>query len=92
MNTKKLPKLLIFIVAYQAESTIISVLSRIPESVARQFEVEVLIIDDSSNKEFLNSTKFKLKRDKNNFPIFNSKNLAKELVTSIKAILDKKSN
>ena len=45
-----------------------------------------------SNKEFLNSTKFKLKRDKNNFPIFNSKNLAKELVTSIKAILDKKSN
>ena len=45
-----------------------------------------------SNKDFLNSTKFKLKRDKNNFPIFNSKNLAKELVSSIKAILDKKSN
>jgi predicted O-linked N-acetylglucosamine transferase (SPINDLY family) len=45
-----------------------------------------------SNKELLNSIKFKLKRDKNNFPIFNSKNLAKELVSSIKVILDKKSN
>lgn len=49
MKTIQLPKLLIFIVAYQAESTIIGVLSRIPESIAHEFEVEVLIIDDSSS-------------------------------------------
>ncbi len=43
-----------------------------------------------SNKELLNSVRINLKRDKNNFPIFNSKNLAKELVSSIKVILEKK--
>jgi len=40
-------RLLIFIVAYNAEKTISSVLSRIPESL-RNKNVEVLIIDDSS--------------------------------------------
>jgi glycosyltransferase involved in cell wall biosynthesis len=40
-------RILIFIVAYNAESTIESVLSRIPEEL-RKRQVEVLIIDDSS--------------------------------------------
>ncbi len=40
-------RVLIFIVAYNAETTIGSVLSRIPESM-RNSNVEVLIIDDSS--------------------------------------------
>lgn len=42
-----------------------------------------------SNKELLNPVKINLKRYKNNFPIFNSKNLAEELVSSIKVILNK---
>jgi glycosyltransferase involved in cell wall biosynthesis len=40
-------RLLIFIVAYNAEKTITSVLNRIPESL-RTRQVEVLVIDDSS--------------------------------------------
>jgi glycosyltransferase involved in cell wall biosynthesis len=41
------PRLLIFIVAYNAETTIRSVLQRIPASL-RQYETEILIIDDAS--------------------------------------------
>jgi glycosyltransferase involved in cell wall biosynthesis len=42
------PRLLIFIVAYNAERTIEDVLQRIPASLTDNYEVEVLIIDDSS--------------------------------------------
>src|SRR6266850_4156662 len=42
------PRLLIFIVAYNAELTIENVLQRIPASLTASYEVEVLIIDDSS--------------------------------------------
>jgi uncharacterized membrane protein YdjX (TVP38/TMEM64 family)/glycosyltransferase involved in cell wall biosynthesis len=42
------PRLLIFIVAYNAARTINSVLSRIPASISEQYEVEVLVIDDAS--------------------------------------------
>src|SRR4051812_49256578 len=41
-------RLLIFIVAYNAERTIEDVLQRIPASLDDEYEVEVLIIDDSS--------------------------------------------
>ncbi len=41
-------KLLIFIVAYNAEKTITSVLRRIPASLMEEHETEVLIIDDAS--------------------------------------------
>ena len=44
----RLGRLLIFIVAYNAERTIESVLKRIPRSLAERFDVEILIIDDSS--------------------------------------------
>jgi hypothetical protein len=43
-------RVLVFIVAYNAEKTIASVLSRIPE-VLRTPNVEVLIIDDFSKDE-----------------------------------------
>ncbi|MBK9281119.1 MAG: glycosyltransferase [Candidatus Obscuribacter sp.] len=41
------PRVLIFIVAYNAESTITKVLTRIPQSL-KQYHTEVLIIDDAS--------------------------------------------
>jgi glycosyltransferase involved in cell wall biosynthesis len=42
------PRLLIFIVAYNAASTINKVLARIPASIGDEYDVEVLIIDDAS--------------------------------------------
>ena len=41
-------RLLIFIVAYNAERTIAQTLSRIPPSLLTAYEVEVLVIDDAS--------------------------------------------
>jgi glycosyltransferase involved in cell wall biosynthesis/2-polyprenyl-3-methyl-5-hydroxy-6-metoxy-1,4-benzoquinol methylase len=43
------PRVLIFIVAYNAEKTIGQVLERIPHSLGEDYDVEVLIIDDSSH-------------------------------------------
>lgn len=45
----KKPKILIFIVAYNAESTIKKVLIRIPPDLQNSYDIEVLIIDDKSN-------------------------------------------
>ena len=42
------PRLLVLIVAYNAEKTIQPVLARIPPSLAAGYEVEVLVIDDGS--------------------------------------------
>ena len=42
------PKLLIFVVAYHAENTIASVMSRIPADLTRDYHLELLIIDDAS--------------------------------------------
>src|ERR1039458_8688729 len=44
------PRVLIFVVAYNAERTIQSVIQRIPESLA-QYHTEILIIDDSSKDQ-----------------------------------------
>ena len=44
-------KLLIFIVAYNAEKTIESVLTRIPNLLHSHYDLEVLIIDDSSTDD-----------------------------------------
>jgi glycosyltransferase involved in cell wall biosynthesis len=41
-------RLLVFVVAYNAESTLEKVLSRIPESLAENYQVEILAIDDAS--------------------------------------------
>ena len=45
------PRLLIFIVAYNAEKTIARVIRRIPEALLHQYDTEVLIIDDASRDE-----------------------------------------
>ena len=42
------PRLLIFIVAYNAAKTIREVLTRIPARLAEVYDVEVLVIDDAS--------------------------------------------
>jgi glycosyltransferase involved in cell wall biosynthesis len=42
------PRVLVFIVAYNAEKTIAKVLFRIPASLLDTYEVDILIIDDSS--------------------------------------------
>lgn len=48
MNEQTKIKLLIFIVAYNAEKKITSVLERIPQELQNQYSVEILIIDDCS--------------------------------------------
>jgi 2-polyprenyl-3-methyl-5-hydroxy-6-metoxy-1,4-benzoquinol methylase len=45
------PGLLIFIVAYHAETTIKDVLNRIPHALVDQYDTEVLIIDDGSRDQ-----------------------------------------
>jgi glycosyltransferase involved in cell wall biosynthesis/SAM-dependent methyltransferase len=42
------PRLLILIVAYNAEKTITEVLARVPHLLAEEYHVEVLVLDDSS--------------------------------------------
>lgn len=42
------PRTLVFIVAYEAESTLDRVLDRIPAAVFEEYDTEVLVIDDSS--------------------------------------------
>jgi glycosyltransferase involved in cell wall biosynthesis len=48
MSKEKRFRLLVFIVAYNAERTIESVLSRIPAGLSDKYDVEILAIDDSS--------------------------------------------
>lgn len=42
------PRLLVFVIAYDAESTLASVLERIPAAIFDSFSSEVLVIDDAS--------------------------------------------
>lgn len=42
------PKLLVFVIAYYAESTLKQVLERIPDSVFGDFDCEILVVDDAS--------------------------------------------
>jgi len=43
------PKLLIFVIAYYAESTLKWVIERIPASIFQQYNCEVLVVDDASD-------------------------------------------
>lgn len=45
---QKKPRVLIFIVAYNAEKTVAGVVHRIPESLLDTYEADILIIDDAS--------------------------------------------
>jgi glycosyltransferase involved in cell wall biosynthesis len=47
LNLRK-PRLLVFVVAYQAESTLAAVLERIPVAVFDEFDCEILVVDDAS--------------------------------------------
>jgi glycosyltransferase involved in cell wall biosynthesis len=58
MTVPAKPRLLVFIVAYHAETTIRQVLRRIPPELASEYDVEILIIDDgSSDQTFRESAK-----------------------------------
>ena len=48
MTDRPKPRVLIFIVAYNAEKTIDRVVSRIPRELAESYEADILIIDDAS--------------------------------------------
>ena len=48
MTIAKKDRLLVFVVAYNAERTIESVLSRIPAGLSEDYDVEILAIDDAS--------------------------------------------
>jgi glycosyltransferase involved in cell wall biosynthesis len=48
MTKAKKDRLLVFVVAYNAERTIESVLSRIPAGLSEDYDVEILAIDDAS--------------------------------------------
>jgi glycosyltransferase involved in cell wall biosynthesis len=48
MSPERKPRVLVFIVAYNAEKTIHKVVQRIPVELRNDYDVEVLIIDDSS--------------------------------------------
>ena len=63
-------KLLIFIVAYNHEKTIESVINRIPKKLLKLYDLEILIIDDSSNdKTFEVSKKIQKNQKKNNVKV-----------------------
>jgi glycosyltransferase involved in cell wall biosynthesis len=47
-SNRKKSRLLVFIVAYNAEKTIEHVLTRIPRSLTDDFDTEILVIDDAS--------------------------------------------
>ena len=71
-------RLLIFVVAYNAQHTISWVLGRVPSSLTREFEAEILVIDDQSeDKTFEESEVFANSRSKSEFKItvlFNPEN------------------
>jgi glycosyltransferase involved in cell wall biosynthesis len=48
MTPPKTPRLLIFVIAYHAESTLRAVLERIPSSVFETYDCQILVVDDAS--------------------------------------------
>ena len=42
------PRVLVFVIAYQAESTLARVIDRIPRSVLDEYRCEILVVDDAS--------------------------------------------
>jgi glycosyltransferase involved in cell wall biosynthesis len=49
MSSSSKLKVLIFVVAYNAEKTITSVIERIPQQLSQNFDISLLVIDDCSN-------------------------------------------
>lgn len=71
------PRLLIFIVAFNAESTINSVLARVPTDIGDRYDVELLVIDDASTDQTFERVRSGLNALQLPFPLtllFNPKN------------------
>jgi glycosyltransferase involved in cell wall biosynthesis len=64
MKNARKQRVLIFIVAYHAETTIVDVVRRIPVNLLQEYDFELLIIDDSSkDKTFERSHELSLRAD-----------------------------
>jgi len=63
------PRVLVFIVAYNAEKTISSVVRRIPAELSSLYRVEVLIIDDASQDATFSRSLGVKKEEDTAFPI-----------------------
>jgi glycosyltransferase involved in cell wall biosynthesis len=50
-STGQLKRVLVFVPAYQAETTIAAVIRRIPASLADRYDLDVLVIDDASKDQ-----------------------------------------
>ena len=62
------PRLLVFIVAYNAEKTIAKVIQRIPESLLEKYHVDVLTIDDASRDQTFEKS-YQASKDPVPFPV-----------------------
>ena len=63
------PRVLVFIVAYNAEKTISSVVRRIPAELSDLYRVEVLIIDDASQDATFSRSLSVKKEEDTPFPV-----------------------
>lgn len=72
-KTKK-KRLLIFIVAYNAEKTIAKVITRIPKNLSNNYDISILIIDDASEDSTFEISKNLMNENSYPFPIITLKN------------------
>jgi glycosyltransferase involved in cell wall biosynthesis/SAM-dependent methyltransferase len=63
------PRLLILIVAYNAEKTIANVLTRIPDAIAAEYNAEILVIDDASKDQTFERSMDHLQSGSSAFPL-----------------------
>ena len=63
------PRLLILIVAYNAERNIAAVLARVPHHLAQEYDVEVLVLDDSSKDRTFEKSREALRDGAIPFPL-----------------------
>jgi glycosyltransferase involved in cell wall biosynthesis len=63
------PKVLVFIVAYNAEKTIDDVIRRIPPALAAAYDIEILIIDDASHDSTFERSHYLSKAPELPFPV-----------------------
>jgi glycosyltransferase involved in cell wall biosynthesis len=69
MNAVRKQRVLIFIVAYHAETTIVDVVRRIPTTLLDDYDIEILIIDDSSKDQTFERSHALAKQPDIPFPI-----------------------
>ena len=73
-SNQKKKKLLIFIVAYNAEKTIANVITRIPKELNNKYDISILIIDDASQDQTFQISKNLMDKSSNHFPLISLKN------------------